>query len=69
MAINISIKRLCQLVEQINAVNKNLDKQAEHFYDGGNTFEESNKYEIDILVELQEEFLLHLDILNGKVIL
>jgi hypothetical protein len=62
--INIDIKRFCQLVTEINDINQELDKEKHLFYDGGNSFEECNKYKIQELVLLQDEFKILLKKLN-----
>jgi hypothetical protein len=61
--IDENIKRFCQIVENINDLNKKLDKERENFYDGGYSFEECNSVLIEGLVKLQNEF----KILIGKI--
>jgi hypothetical protein len=61
--IDENIKRFCQIVENINDLNKKLDKERESFYDGGYSFEECNSVLIEDLVKLQNEF----KILIGKI--
>lgn len=68
MAIDLKIRKFCRLIEQINNINKTLDESAENFYDGGTSFNDCNKYEIDILTELQDEFLSTLDDLNEHIV-
>lgn len=53
--IDKNIKRFCQVIEAITEANKSLDKERASFYDGGRSFEECNKSEIEQLVELQKE--------------
>jgi len=55
MEIDKNIKRFCELILEINTINKELDKEQADFYDGGYTFEECNKCKIDELVGLQNE--------------
>ena len=54
--IDKNIKRFCELVLKINEMNCQLDKEASDFYDGGYSFEECNKSQIEELTELQNEF-------------
>lgn len=50
------IKRFCELINEINSINKQLDKERANFYDGGYSFEECNKYTIEELEKLETEF-------------
>lgn len=54
--VDKKIKRFCELVSEINRLNKELDRERENFYDGGMSFEECNEYIINQLIELQNEF-------------
>lgn len=54
--IDPNIKRFCELICQINALNEFLDREKESFYDGGHSFEECYSSQIDELVDLQQEF-------------
>jgi hypothetical protein len=54
--IDQNIKRFCEIVAEINELNKYLTQEIEKFYDGGHTFEECYSTDIKKLVELQEEF-------------
>lgn len=53
--IDKNIKRFCELILEINTINKELDKERADFYDGGHSFEECNEYKIKELVDLQNE--------------
>lgn len=53
--IDKNIKRFCELIEEINEVNKFIDKKRHNYYNGGYTFEEAYEYEIQKLVDLQDE--------------
>jgi hypothetical protein len=53
--INKNIKRFCEVIFEINALNKKLDKEHANFYDGGYSFEECNSTDIEDLVNLQNE--------------
>ena len=53
--IDKNIKRFCEVISEINAINKELDKEKADFYDGGYSFEECNEYKINELVNLQNE--------------
>ena len=53
--IDKNIKRFCEIIFEINSINKELDKERANFYDGGYSFEECNKYKIKELVVLQDE--------------
>lgn len=50
------IKRFCELINEINSINKQLDKERANFYYGGYSFEECNKYTIEELEKLETEF-------------
>lgn len=54
--IDKNIKRFCELVPQINKMNRDLDKARDNFYDGGYSFEDCYEHVIKDLVELQNEF-------------
>jgi hypothetical protein len=53
--IDKNIKRFCELILEINTINKELDKERSDFYDGGYSFEECNSHKIEELVDLQNE--------------
>lgn len=53
--IDNKIKRFCELILEINTINKELDEERINFYYGGYTFEECNQTKINQLVELQNE--------------
>lgn len=53
--IDKNIKRFCELISEINTINKELDKERANFYDGGYSFEECHEFEIKELVVLQDE--------------
>jgi len=53
--IDKKINRFCELVAEINEINKELDEEKSNYYNGGYSFEECNKYKIDQLCELQSE--------------
>jgi hypothetical protein len=53
--IDKNIKRFCEVISEINTINKELDKERADFYDGGYSFEECNEYKIKELVDLQNE--------------
>jgi hypothetical protein len=63
--IDKNIKRFCQVIEAITETNKLLDKERANFYDGGHSFEECNKSEIEQLVELQNELKVLLKEIQG----
>jgi len=54
--MNTTITRYCELVEEINILNKRLKDAKQTFYDGGHSFEEVYKYDIEQLNALQKEF-------------
>jgi hypothetical protein len=51
---NPFINRFCELVEEINSINKKLRKENEDFYSQGKTFEEQYKNDINELITTQE---------------
>jgi hypothetical protein len=53
--IDKNIKRFCEVILEINTINKELEKERADFYDGGYSFEECNGYKIKELVDLQNE--------------
>ena len=53
--IDKNIKRFCELILEINAINKELDKKKSDFYFGGYSFEECHEDKIKELVYLQNE--------------
>jgi hypothetical protein len=53
--IDKNIKRFCEVILEINTINKELDKERVDFYDGGYSFEECNSTKINELVDLQNE--------------
>lgn len=53
--IDKNIKRFCEVILEINTINKELDKERSEFYDGGYSFEEGNHYKIKEVVDLQNE--------------
>lgn len=53
--IDKNIKRFCEVILEINTINKEFDKERANFYDGGHSFSECNKYKIKELVDLQNE--------------
>jgi len=62
--IDEKIKRFCQVVVDINEMNKELDDEKRSFYDGGMSFEECNRYKIDEIVVLQNELKDLLKVIN-----
>lgn len=53
--IDKNIKRFCEVILEINTINKEFDKERADFYDGGKSFEDCNEYKIKELVDLQNE--------------
>ena len=53
--IDENIKRFCEVILEINTINKELDKEKADFYYGGYSFEECNSNKINELVDLQNE--------------
>lgn len=53
--IDKNIKRFCEVILEINTINKVLDKERVDFYYGGYSFEECNSTKIKELVDLQNE--------------
>lgn len=53
--IDKNINRFCELVSEINSLNKYLNKERSNFYDGGHSFEEIEKSNIEDLVSMQTE--------------
>ena len=53
--IDENIKRFCEVILEINTINKELDEERNNFYYGGYTFEECNATKIKELVDLQNE--------------
>ena len=53
--IDKNIKRFCEVILEINTINKELDKEKADFYEGGYSFEECNSTKIKELVDLQNE--------------
>lgn len=53
--IDENIKRFCEVILEINTINKELDKEKSNFYYGGYSFEECNSTKIKELVDLQNE--------------
>ena len=53
--IDENIKRFCEVILEINTINKGLDEERADFYDGGYSFEECNSTKIKELVDLQNE--------------
>jgi len=43
--------RFCELVVEINYLTQMLQRERDNFYDGGYSFEEVNKVDLDILSE------------------
>ena len=63
--IDKNIMRFCALVAEIGDKSHNLRRQKDEFYDGGHSFEKVHNYEINELVELQEEFKHLFKLING----
>jgi hypothetical protein len=54
--VDLNIKRFCELVDAINTKNKKLDESKKNFYEGGTSFEEVYKDDINELEKLQIDF-------------
>ena len=54
--IDNNIKRFCELVSEIKELNDYLYTERFYFYDGEFSFEECFSYDIEKLVNLQNEF-------------
>ena len=63
--IDLNIKRFCQVVVQINELNRELDKENVNYYAGGTSFEEINKSLINDIKDLETEFKVLLKEING----
>lgn len=59
-----NIKRFCKLVVDINESNEKLDDYKENFYDGGHSFEEVYKSDIDQLSEMEKDFKILIRVLT-----
>lgn len=62
-----NINRYCELVDEINSLNKNLKKERDDFYDGGHSFEDCYKSDLENLDILQNEFLSIFAILHSQI--
>lgn len=63
-----NINRYCELVDEINSLNKKLEKERNNFYDGGTSFEDCCKSDFEHLDRLQNEFLSIFSILHSQII-
>ncbi len=54
--IDNNIKRFCEVISEINSLNRELSKERDNFYDGGYSFEECHERQLKDLVDLQNEF-------------
>tara|TARA_R110000868_G_scaffold90534_1_gene251210 strand:+ start:825 stop:1025 length:201 start_codon:yes stop_codon:yes gene_type:complete len=50
-ALDNTETRFCELVVEINYLTQMLQRERDNFYDGGYSFEEVNKVDLDILSE------------------
>ena len=55
IVVDISVSRFCELVEEINSQNKDLNIQKHNFYSQGESFEELYQWQIKEIRELQDE--------------
>lgn len=53
--LNNDISRFCKLITEINELTDHLKKECSDFYDGGYSFEEVYKSNLEKLETLQEE--------------
>lgn len=53
--IDDNVTRFCELISNINSINSKLKTEKQNFYDGGHTFEDCYKDDIDQLIQYQTE--------------
>ena len=53
--IDLKIKRFCELIGEISALNQRIDYERAIFYNGGHSFEECFESEFNELYKCQDE--------------